>query len=210
MQLPVETYMVDTMDATNVHLPPAVPTVQCGGNAQCCPTSCQGTGWTLACNAGTCEATVIAVLVAKVDLSTDPTLARAKSVSDVTLKSIEYAICNNTLNVPVPQIEIWLAPETVTKPDPAMGAKKIGTVPMVAPMQNLNCPADLTHPDPSKFAKVMLEPDAARTFLTFTQNVKTKFNAIAVGTLVERGGAPVPTGSMTVLLSGTADVSLSL
>jgi hypothetical protein len=210
VQLPVETYMVDTADPRNVHLPGSVPTVACSGDAACCPGSCQGDGFTLSCGAGSCQATVVAQLVAPVDLSTDPNVAKAKSLADVTLLSIEYGVCNNSLSVPTPQIEIWLAPETVTRADPTMGAKKLGTIPMVPAKTSVGCPPDPMHPDPTKFAKVMLEPDAQATFTSFAKDFKTKFNAIAVASFVVHAGEAQPTGSLTVLLSGVAQASLSL
>ena len=209
IQLPVQMYQVDTTDHNNVKLPPSIPAVQCSSNDLCCGgQSCQGDGYTLACGSGgTCQATVVATLVSSVDLSTDPNLAKAMSLADVTLKSIQYGVCDNTLTVDVPQIELWLAPAAVTKPDTTMGAKKIGTIPMVARMTNPGCPPNRMQVDPSKLAAVQLEPDAQATFKSFAQNFKQKFNAIAVGTFIVKAGDPSPTGAMTVYVSGIAEVS---
>jgi len=210
IQLPVQMYQVDTTDHNNVKLPPMIPAVPCASNgAICCGgQSCQGDGYTLSCGtSGNCQATVVATLVSSVDLSTDPSLAKAMSLADVTLKSIQYGVCDNTLTVDVPLIEIWLAPAAVTKPDPNMGAKKIGTIPVVARMTNPGCPPDRMHIDPAKLALVQLEPDAQATFKSFAQNFKQKFNAIAVSTFIVKANDPTPTGAMTVYVSGVAEVS---
>jgi hypothetical protein len=210
VQLPIETYMVDTNDHSKVKLPPGVPAVACTSDANCCPSGCAGDGYTLACGGQTCQATVVATLVAPVDLSADPQVAQARSAADVSLRDIEYAVCDNTLTVAIPQIELWLAPTAVTRPDPSMGAKKLGTVPMVPAMQSVACPADRQNPDPKQFAKVALEPNAAATFASFAGDLKMRFNALAVCTLLVTAGDPTPTGAVTVLLSGTADAHLSL
>jgi hypothetical protein len=203
--------MVDTRDQTNLHLPAAVPDVVCQRDAQCCLPSCQGDGYTLSCgDNSTCQAQITVTLVQKVDLSGDPNLARAKTVADLTLRSLEYAVCNNSLTVAIPQIEIWLAPEAVTKADQSAGAEKLATIPMIAAMQNVACPPDPEHPDPRSFAKVVLEPNAPTIFATFAHDLSKPFNAIATGVLIERGHDPVPQGSVAVLLTGVADASLSL
>jgi hypothetical protein len=208
IQLPVQMYQVDTSDHENVRLPASIPTVPCSSNDVCCPGGCQGDGYTLACGpAGTCQATITAVLVSSVDLSTNPSLAKAMSLADVTLKSIQYGVCMNTLSVSIPSIELWLAPAAVTKPDATMGAVKIGTIPMVAPGTDPGCPPDTANIDTTKLALVQLEPTAQQTFKTFASNPKQKFNAIAVGTFVERAGDPTPTGALTVYVSGIAEVS---
>jgi hypothetical protein len=207
IQLPVQMYQVDTTDHNNVKLPPMIPSVQCSSDANCCPTGCQGDGYTLGCMASTCEATVTVTLVSTVDLSTDPNLTKAMSFADVTLKSIEYGVCMNTLSVAVPQIDLWLAPQAVTKPDPTMGAKKIGTIPMVPAMTNVSCPPQGQAVDPTKLAQVQLTSDASATFKSFAKSPQTKFNAIAVGTFLVKAGDPTPMGAMTVYVSGVAEVS---
>src|SRR5690242_19967746 len=99
VQLPIETYMVDTNDHSKVKFPPSIAAVACASDANCCPSGCAGDGYTLACSGDTCEATVVATLVAPVDLGADPQVARARSAADVTLRDIEYALCDNTLTV---------------------------------------------------------------------------------------------------------------
>jgi hypothetical protein len=207
IQLPIQMYQVDTADHNNVKLPPSIPTVQCSSDAACCPTGCQGDGFTLGCSGTSCQATVSVTLVSTVDLSTDPSLTKAMSFADVTLKNIEYGVCMNTLTVAVPQIDLWLAPQAVTKPDPAMGATKIGTIPMVSAMTNVSCPPDPMHIDPATLAKVTLTPEAQAAFKTLFKNPQSKFNAIAVGTFVVKAGDPTPMGAMTVYVSGVAEVS---
>src|SRR5262249_22290077 len=92
IQLPIETYMIDTTDHNTVALPQMVPAAQCTGDPACCPSGCQQNGYVLGCSGGRCQATITATLVARVDLSSDTQLTRAKSVTDMQLKSIEYAI----------------------------------------------------------------------------------------------------------------------
>jgi hypothetical protein len=208
--LPIETYMVDTMDHQNLRLPQMIPTAACMADATCCPTGCQGDGYTLACGSSrACQATITPTLVERVDLSTNPDLTRAKSFSQVTLKSVSYGVCANTLTVAMPQVALWIAPETVTRPDPSLGAMKLGVVPAIPAQTDVTCPPDLMHIDPTKLAKVMLDPAAVQTFASLIGTSKTAFNVIVVATLVQRAGDPVPTGSATMLVTGSLSAALS-
>jgi hypothetical protein len=210
VQLPVETYMVDTMDHQNLRLPQMIPTATCMTDSTCCPAGCQGDGYTFSCGSGaTCQATIVPTLVERIDLSTNPDLTRAKSFSQVTLKSVSYGVCANTLTVAMPQVAIWIAPETVTRPDPSLGAKKLGVVPAIPAQTDVTCPPDLMHIDPSKLAKVTLDAAAVQTFASLIGTAKTAFNVIVVATLVQRAGDPVPTGSATMLVTGSVSAALS-
>src|SRR5690349_17479205 len=81
VQLPIETYTVDTSDNTNVKLPEMLPDLRCHSNTECCPFGCSFDGYTIACadvgGTASCQATAKVSLVTKIDLSADPNLAKA-------------------------------------------------------------------------------------------------------------------------------------
>ncbi len=49
---------------------------------------------------------------------------------------------------------------------------------------------------------VNLEPNAASTFQTFTSNLTTPFEIITAATVVIGAGTPVPTGAITIAVTG--------
>ena len=70
----------------------------------------------LTCQGGTCEADVPVSQSTTIDLATDvkPSLAQYSSLASITISSISYAVSNNTLNVDLPPVSIYLAPGGVT------------------------------------------------------------------------------------------------
>src|SRR5204863_7485327 len=84
--------------------------------------------------------------------------------ADETISRIRYTVAS-TLNVELPAVVIYLAPDGVTSPADPM-ARKFGTVPATA--------AGAT-----SSGDVLLESDAQQTFSTFATNFRTPFNFIA-------------------------------
>jgi hypothetical protein len=98
-------------------------------------------------------------------------------------------VSNNSLNVDLPPLSIYLAPSNVTDPtDPR--AVLFGTVPSI--------PAGT---DPS--AQVQLASNSGAVFEMFTANLATPFNFIAATTVKITAGMPVPSGQITIAVTGT-------
>ncbi len=196
--LPVETYTFNTAQIAS--LPPATqtatfPNIPCATSTDCCTLGAVAgidcTTTPLTCPAGTCEADVPISQSTPINLSTDvkPSLAQYTSLAHITISSISYVVSNNSLNVDLPPLSIYLAPSSVTDPtDPR--AVLFGTVPSI--------PAGS---DPS--AQVQLAPNAGAVFQMFTANLATPFNFIAAATVKITAGMPVPSGQITIAVTGT-------
>jgi hypothetical protein len=202
--LPNETYNFDTSMWGN--LPPAAagamfPSIPCTDDTQCCTLaaaanlSCSMTPMT--CPSGTCQAQIpestyqpvnLAMQVGQ--LATFP----GHSLLNVSIGSITYQVSNNTLNVDLPPILIYLAPDGVTDPNDPQ-ASLFGTVPAIAAGTN-----------PS--GSVTKTANADAVFEMYTKNVSTTFNIIAGATVVIAAGTPVPNGHITVTVGGTVTAKL--
>jgi hypothetical protein len=185
-QLPQETYTFNTAMWGN--LPSGtVPTVPCTTTDQCCALAdCSTTP--LVCESGACAANLPESLVEPVNLSQDMDLQKDRSLADLSIDSITYTIANNSLNVDLPALTIYMAPQTVTDPNSPQ-AIKFGTVPVI--------PAGT---DPS--GMVQLEANAAQTFQMFTADLSVPFNLIASTTVDIPAGTPIPSGQITMTVSG--------
>lgn len=202
--LPKQTYSFDTSQWGN--LPPAAagatfPSVPCTDDASCCTpamalgVSCQMTP--LTCPAGTCEGDIPESQNSSINLAQQvPTLATfpGHSLLDVTISSITYEVSNNTLNVDLPPISIYLAPDGVTDPTDSR-ATLFGTVPSIPAGSN-----------PSGMVQKTANADAV--FEMYTKNVSTPFNVIGAATVVIKGGTPVPNGHVTVTIGGSVSAQL--
>jgi hypothetical protein len=110
-----------------------------------------------------------------------------QSIADITLSNLHYE-AQNTLNVDVPPLVLYIAADGVTNPnDPS--AQKFGTVPMIP--KGMNASGD-----------VILEPDADAVFSARGQMFGTPFNFIATTTVVVPSGSPTPQGMITVTITG--------
>jgi hypothetical protein len=136
-----------------------------------------------------------------IDLATDvPSLSSFASdgLGSISISSISYMVSNNTLNIDLPPLSIYLANQGVSDPnDPS--AVLFGTIPAI--------PAGT---DPS--GNVMLVSNAAAVFGMFTSgathNISTPFNVIAAATVVIPAGSPVPSGGITIAVTGTISAQL--
>ena len=117
-----------------------------------------------------------------------PSLSSYTSLVSISISSIKYTVRSNTLNVDIPPLSIYLAPDGVTDPTDSR-AQLFGTVPSI--------PAGSM---PS--GNVQLEPNAASTFQMFTSNLATPFEIITAATVVIGAGTPVPTGAITIDVTG--------
>ena len=123
-----------------------------------------------------------------------PQLQGAVGLGNVSINQISYTVVDNSLNIDLPPVTLYLAPNGVTDPnDP--NAKKFGTVPTIAAGS-------------TPMGTVMLESDAAATFASFTHTLSTPFELIAATTVHVPSGTPVPTGKIDMNVTGTLSASL--
>jgi len=198
--LPTETYTFDTSMWSN--LPKGtIPAVPCPAIDCCTAGSAVGIDCSttmLTCNAsGVCEADVPESAASSVNLAMQvPVLQSFPShaLSSITIKSISYTVSNNSLNIDLPPMTIYLAPDGVTDPkDPR--AQEFGTIPAIPAMT-----------DPS--GMVMLVPNAAAVFAQFTGNISTPFTIIAAGTVAIPSGSPAPSGAITLSVTGAVSAQI--
>lgn len=102
-----------------------------------CPTS---EALTVSCEAGVCDPapTTIVVPLSVVDVDTyipDDFRALLNHIESFEVLDVTYAIELNTLNIRLPQIEVFWGPEGATTVDPAMGVVRFGSVPATRPGQ---------------------------------------------------------------------------
>jgi hypothetical protein len=161
-----------------------------GGLVATCPSP-------LACDSGVCSAEVPVTVSQKMDLHMEVqqlSSVNNQSLADITLESMTYDVVN-TSNVPIPPIELFLAPANVTDPsDPQ--ATKFGTVPQIAAGATTS-------------GAVVKEPDADATFIKYGMALGTPFNFIASTKVVIPTGT-TPTGMVDVTINGTVSARLSL
>jgi hypothetical protein len=173
-------------------IPAGVPNqkVTCGpgGMLPTCPAPA-------ACDSGVCSAEIPVNVHQQMNLKMEvPALmsVSSQSLADITLESLSYAV-NNTSNLPLPAIELYLAPDGVTDPmDPS--AQKFGTVPAIA--ANSMASGDVTK-----------EPGADDLFIMYGHNFGTPFNFIAATTVIVPSGT-TPTGMIDIKIDGTVAAKL--
>jgi hypothetical protein len=123
-----------------------------------------------------------------------PQLQGAAGLGNLSINQISYTVADNSLNVDLPPVTLYLAPSGVSDPNDA-SAKKFGTVPAIAAGTT---PA----------GTVTLEPDAAATFSSFTHTLSMPFNLIASTVVHVPSGSPVPSGKIDLSVTGKLSASL--
>jgi hypothetical protein len=202
-QLPGRRYSVST-DDSGWKAPPGqgIPAVTCGTGGMvmdCCapPAPAPAIDCTrspLVCDAGICALKFNYEQVQPVDLAKEvPALANSKGqvFSEMLLKSIDLAITENTMNITLPPVAIYLAPSTVTSAsDPS--AKRIATMSMKSPGFTGN-------------ESLPLDDQAQKLFSAFAHDFQTPFNIIISTTIVYRSGAVVPQGKLGFTVGGKVE-----
>jgi len=194
--LPTETY---TFDTAQWNIPPALdgavfPTFPCTTDNDCCTAaSLAGLDCTmpkLSCMSNACAASLPESQATMINLSTDvmPSLSSYTSLVSISISRITYTVRSNSLNVDVPPLSIYLAPNGVTDPTDAR-AVLFGTVPTIKA-------------GAMPTGNVQLVSNAASVFQTFTGNLATPFEIITAATVVIGAGTPVPTGAITIDVTG--------
>lgn len=113
---------------------------------------------------------------------------------NISIASVAYTVSNNTLNVDLPAITVYLAPDMVTDPKDARAAV-FGTIPSIA-----------AGSDPS--GAVQKDPGADHAFEMYAGNLSTPFEFIAATTVVIPSGTPIPNGQITVSVTVTLSAHL--
>jgi hypothetical protein len=199
--LPTESYTFDTAQWSN--LPKGtIPAVPCGSASDCCTAATLTNSGldctTLTCNSSSvCEADIPESAASSVNLAMQVPVLQTfagHALSNITISSISYAVSNNSLNIDLPPMTIYLAPDGVTDPHDSR-AVAFGTIPAI--------PAGT---DPS--GMVNLVSNAASVFAKFTSNISTPFTIIAAGTVAIPSGSPVPSGAITLAVTGTVSAQI--
>jgi len=202
--LPPKSYAFDT-NGVGWKVPTgAFPVVPCGAGqlvADCChppapapQPDCAVTP--LSCDSGVCTLRFPVSVSQQVDLKQEvPELANVQSQSlvDIYVSQVRYSV-TSTLNVPLPSIDLYVAPDGVTSAmDPA--AQLFGTVPETPPMTSGDGNVDIV-------------PDADSVFAQYAHALGTPFNFIATTTVVVPSGSPIPNGRVEVTVTGQVSAHL--
>lgn len=139
----------------------------------------------------TCDLTLFVGLHTPINLlSEKPELASidGQPLVDVTIDAITYEVTENTMNVGTPEMKVYAAPITVTRPGDPL-SREIGTVPAIA--------AGMTMGETA----VVLSPTGKATLAEFMGAYETPFNIIVGSNLLVQQGDPVPTGRLVVTVA---------
>jgi hypothetical protein len=202
--LPPKSYSFDT-SSTGWKLPAgSFPQIPCGPAeviTDCCnppdplpKPNCSVTP--LSCEEGLCTLRFQVSAVQQMALKQEvPVLANIdrQYLLDVYISQIRYTVMS-TLNVGLPSVDLYVAPDGVTSAsDPQ--AEKFGTVPLTPAMANGDGLVDLS-------------PDSEQIFATYAHELATPFNFIATTTIVIPSGSPIPSGRVDITVTGQLTASL--
>jgi hypothetical protein len=204
--LPMKTY---TFDSASFGVPAGnTVAVACGGASpiqDCCnppaplPSPSCSAQRTVPCESAVCTLHQVVSIPQPIDFKKEvPQLASVSDqhLANMSFESLNYAVTSNTLNVAVPQLQLYLAPGTVTML-PSDQAVPFGTVDMI--------PAGQT---PS--GSITKADDADATFARFGSDLTAPFNILIGTTIVVPSGSPTPTGRVSVAVTGSFAAKLAL
>jgi hypothetical protein len=209
-------YRADVGDATQ---PPAtMPTVACDANNDPCAMVMAPPKSQVQCDLPTKQCIAVADLSLPygVDVRQQqtplPGPVETYAVDHVNIDRVAYWLTNDSLNVAVPQIDLYVAPFAANDAsDPK--AQLIGSVASL-PAHAASC-ADArdTHGDSaagnSPVCDVKLSEAGAAALASYVRDYKTTpFKLIAHTRIVARGGDPMPTGMIEFWLRLTVSFSL--
>lgn len=169
------------------------------------------------CDAPTraCAAVADVRLPYPVDLSQQslPPAVVRYGVDTVTIEKVAYWIVKNTVNVPVPPIDLYVA-SSAAKDERDPSAKQIGSVTML-PAKSATC-ADTVDSkgDPmaattmSTVCDVRLSETGQAAMALFVKDYKTPFQFIAHTRIVAHGGDPLPVGTLDFFVRPTVSFSV--
>lgn len=206
--LPEHSYTFD-VDKVTKGLPDlSLPSVACTDDQGCCDTASlamPGLDCTpLICDpvSNTCALTTTVETKPPqvVDLKKEVSALSSfnnQSVVDINITRILYDVTDNSVNVDLPPIELFVAPQgTASASDPA--AIRFGTIPAT--------PAFTTISN----GRVTLDPAGRKAFVNFAHHFGTPFVIMGKAVLVAPGGTPTPTGVLSVKIRGQLSASPSI
>lgn len=195
LDLPDKKFSIDTMSwNVDQQMADAALNLTCSSDAQCmaaaeaaCAMDCSGS-----CNAQSrCTVNLDVGLHTTIDLLMEkPELQQIndKAVIEVEIDDLLYAVDQNTLNVPTPEIRVYVAPMSVMDPNDPQ-AKQIGTIPPVtAGMVTMGA------------QKMMYTADGRANLTAAMGSYKTPFNIIVGSTLTMTAGMPIPMGRLDAVV----------
>ena len=208
--LPQRTYSFDTSQAgwnsAAAAMFAMVPPIQCTTDEGCCSPLIMAAG--INCSLLTCDLpTQSCALVATVETPPQPIDIKSEapelgsfnnqSLLDITISKITYDVTGNTLNVDLPEVELFVAPATAMSI--ADGATRFGTVPVIASGTN---PTD---------GNVTLDKAGQDAFVGFAHHFGTPFAFMArTKVTVIPGRTPVPMGGLSLTVKGRLSAKPSL
>lgn len=204
LTLPEKSFSVDASGwQVNQQAADTFLNMSCAGNPSIC-SSAATNACPMNCSArcgetsNKCELSLDVAVYQMIDLVTEK--PELKSINDqpvikVTIDSVTYRIPQNTLNVPTPVMDVYVAPMSVMDPTDPM-AKKIGTIPAVAAMTTVG------------MADLMFTADGEQVLVDTMSTYKTPFNVIVGSKLWLTAGDPVPTGRLDAVVMIKAHAGL--
>ncbi len=190
-------WQIDQAEADQILSTPCggAPSVCMTAATNACPMNCTGE-----CSAttNTCELGLKVGVYKPVDLvSEKPELKEIndRAIIDVTIDSVKYTVVANTLNVPTPEMKVFVAPMSIMDPDDPM-AKQIGTIEPV-PATATVATRDMT-----------FTPEGKAALRDIMSTYKNPFNVIVGAKLVVKDGDPVPAGKLDAVVQITAHAGL--
>jgi hypothetical protein len=199
--LPARSYRFDTAQAgwktSTATSFATIPSIACAADTDCCPPAVMALGIDcslIVCDgtSSTCAFTVtVEAPPQKIDLkqSVPPSLS-SQSVIDITVSQITYDVTENSMNVDLPPVQLFIANDSATSTDDP-SAVLFGTVPAT--------PKGTT----STGRKVTLEQGAAdAAFINIGHHLDTPFTFLARSRVVVPGGTPIPMGALGLTIKG--------
>jgi hypothetical protein len=197
--LPAKTYSFDT---ASWMLPSgSLPAAPCTTSAECCAAAALvgyncATQAPLSCTSGSCSLSkTVESMPQSVNLMAESGLSN-QSVADISISQITYDV-NSTLNVELPQVDLFLAPSGVTSTTDPMAKRFAWVVPTAAGAMFTGHVA-------------MIDPAGNAAFTQYAHSLGTPFNFLSATTVTVAGGSPFPMGKVDITVKGQLAAKPSL
>jgi hypothetical protein len=191
------------------------PQQDCTSNSACGGQLVSDPSLAVSCDlkASKCGASADVRLSYVVDLSSQasfPPEAIRYGVSAVSLQKIAYWVAGDTLNLPTPAIDLYVAPDAA--PD---DATKLGSVAPLAAKSTTCADAvdnmgDRAAPPGTPVCDLPTTDAGKARLSALAADYKTKFQIIAKTTVTIKSGDPVPSGSIDFFVRPTISIGIHL
>ena len=200
--LPPRSYRFDTQQAgwnsASTSTFSSVPAIPCGADPDCCPAQISLLGLdcsSIVCDQsnGTCAfALTVETPPTTIDLKAEvPSISSisSQSIIDITVSQITYDVTENSLNVDLPPVDLFVADNGATSTlDPS--AVRFGTVPVIVKGTTLTA------------GKVTLAASAKDAFNKIGHHLGTPFVFLSRARVLVPGGTPIPMGALSLTVRG--------